>query len=162
MKKWLYLLLLFGTVTVQAQKIAVIKYEELQERMQEHNAKTLLVNFWATWCVPCIEEMPLLMEMNEKYKNAPDFKMVLVSLDTKNNLGKLPAFIEKHNITAEVVLLDDNKRMNEWIPDLEQKWQGNLPATFVYHQGAKVSFIDGEVTREGLESIAGKFLSPSK
>ncbi len=161
MKVLLTLLLLTATAA-RAQQVAVLKYEELQERVKQHDKGTLVVNFWATWCVPCIEEMPLLMKMNEKYKDSPAFKMLLVSLDSKDTLERLPDFLKKHQVKAEVVLLDDNKRMNEWIPDMDEKWQGNLPVTFVYHKGEKVAFIDGEATEDQLESIAGKYVKPLK
>lgn len=145
-----------------AQQVNVLKYEDLQKRIQQHDQKTVLVNFWATWCIPCIEEMPVLMQMNEKYQAQQDFKMLLVSLDSKKNLDKLPAFLEKHKIKAEVVLLDDNKRMNEWIPVFDAKWQGSLPATLLYHKGQKAAFVDGTITRDQLKAIADKYLEPSK
>lgn len=160
--KVLLILLLVTATNTYGQQVTVLQYEGLQERMKQYDKGTLVVNFWATWCVPCIEEMPLLMQMHEKYKDAPAFKMLLVSLDSKNTLERLPDFMKKHRITAEVVLLDDNKRMNEWIPGLDENWQGTLPVTFVYHKGEKVAFVDGEVTAEQLESIAGKYVKPSK
>lgn len=159
------LLVFFFCITtsrVGAQQVTVLKYEDLIKRIQQHDQKTVLVNFWATWCVPCIEEMPGLMQMNEKYQVRQDFKMLLVSLDSKKNLDKLPAFLEKHNMKAEVILLDDNKRMNEWIPAFDAKWQGSLPATLLYHRGKKKVFVDGTITAEQLRAMANKYLEPSK
>ncbi|MBX3238433.1 MAG: TlpA family protein disulfide reductase [Chitinophagaceae bacterium] len=163
MKKLLFVLLVGMISNVEAQQeVEVLKFEDLKEKIKKDENKTLLINFWATWCVPCIEEMPLLMEMNEQFRNHPEFKMLLVSLDSKKSLGKLQGFLAKHKIDAEVVLLDDNKRMNEWIPAMDSQWQGNLPSTFVYHRGRKVAFIDGEVTRSQLQALADRYLKPSK
>lgn len=147
---------------IWAQEIPVLKYEELQQRIQGQKNKTVLVNFWATWCGPCIEEMPILMEMLEAHKDNSLFKMLLVSLDSKKNMDKLSAFLEKHKIEAEVVLLDDNKRMNKWIPFFDAGWQGNLPATIVYVSGEKVAFFDKAVSRDDLRNLAQMYLSPSK
>ena len=138
--------------------VPMMKYEELEERIQKENDKLLVVNFWSTTCAPCVKELPDFMIINEKFKNNPNFKMILVSLDRPKDKEKVIQFIKKRNLTAEVVLLDDIKRMNTWIPKFDKNWEGNIPVTIFYKNGEKVHFNDGEMSKEELENTINKNL----
>mgnify|MGYP003574909295 CR=1 FL=1 len=156
MKNFLGLLILiFGLSFYHAQvqkDISMMKYEELEKRIEKEKDKTLVVNFWSTTCAPCVKELPDFMEVNEKHKNNPKFKMLLVSLDRAKDKERVLNFIKNKNLTAEVVLLDDIKRMNTWIPKFEENWGGNIPVTIFYKNGEKVHFNDGEMSKEELEN----------
>jgi len=154
MKNWIPLLFIFLSFTVfKAQKsdLKVMKYEELEKRIQQENDKLLVVNFWSTTCAPCVKELPHFMEVNNKNSGNPKFKMILVSLDRLADKERVIKFMKNKNLTAEVVLLDDIKRMNTWIPRFEKNWDGNIPVTLFYKNGEKVYFNDGEMSREELE-----------
>lgn len=154
MKNLLTLLAVFLCVTAfTAQQIEVptMQYEDLEKRIQKENDKLLVVNFWATTCAPCVKELPHFMEINHKFRDNPKFKMILVSLDRLVDKERVIKFIKNKNLTAEVILLDDNKRMNTWIPRFEKDWDGNIPVTLFYKKGEKVDFNDGEMTKEDLE-----------
>jgi Thiol-disulfide isomerase and thioredoxins len=132
--------------------VKVVKYETLKTVMQKKDNKLYVVNFWATWCAPCVKELPDFMEVNEKYSSRKDFKMLLVSLDDVKELKtKVIPFIKARNITTGVYLLDDNKRMNYWIPAIEKTWGGVIPATVFYKNGKKLHFIEGGTDKAELE-----------
>ncbi len=135
-----------------------IKYEELEKHIQQEKDQLLVVNFWSTTCAPCVKELPHFMEVNNKYINNPKFKMLLVSLDRLVDKERVVKFIKNKNLTAEVILLDDIKRMNIWIPKFEKNWDGNIPVTIFYKNGEKVHFNDGEMSKEDLESTITKYL----
>jgi len=117
------------------------------------------VNFWATWCKPCVMELPEFMEVNKIYRNNPGFKMVLVSLDTAGDVEtSVQPFLVKNKIDAEVLLLNDNKRMNEWIPAVDKKWSGSIPATVIYRDGVKLEFKEGKMQKSELVKIITKYL----
>lgn len=144
--------MLFSSVcNAQQTDVSVLKYEELEKRIQEEKGKILVVNFWATTCAPCVKELPHFMEINNKYKGNATFKMILVSLDRLVDKERVLKFIKNKDLTAEVVLLDDIKRMNTWIPRFEKEWDGNIPVTLFYKDGEKVYFNDGEMSKEDLE-----------
>ncbi|MCJ7934058.1 MAG: TlpA family protein disulfide reductase [Chryseobacterium sp.] len=137
----------------QQKEVQVMKYEDLEKRIHQENDKLLAVNFWATTCAPCVKELPYFMEVNNKHTGNPKFKMLLVSLDRLVDKERVLRFIKNKNITAEVVLLDDIKRMNTWIPKFEKDWDGNIPVTIFYKNGEKAYFNDGEMSKEELEKI---------
>lgn len=117
-----------------SQDVKVLKtFEEFEPLLQQKNDTTYVINFWATWCMPCVKEMPEFMEINEKFKNEK-FKMILVSLDFESQLeSKVKPFIKDKNIGAEVVLLADSKQ-HKWIDKVNENWGGSIPATIIYNK----------------------------
>ncbi|MFP3591994.1 TlpA family protein disulfide reductase [Chryseobacterium sp. SIMBA_038] len=154
----LFLCLCFTIFKAQQTTVPSIKYEELEKRIQQEKDKFLVVNFWSTTCAPCVKELPHFMEVNNRYANNPKFKMILVSLDRLVDKERVIKFIKNKNLTAEVILLDDIKRMNTWIPKFEKDWDGNIPVTIFYKNGEKVHFNDGEMSKEELENTITKNL----
>lgn len=154
MKNLLKILAVFLFCTIckaQQMEVSVLKYEDLEKKIQSEKDKVLVVNFWATTCAPCVKELPHFMEVNNQNSNNSKFKMILVSLDRLVDKERVLKFIKNKNLTAEVVLLDDIKRMNTWIPRFEKEWEGNIPVTIFYKNGEKVYFNDGEMSKEDLE-----------
>ncbi|KPH11733.1 TlpA disulfide reductase family protein [Chryseobacterium sp. ERMR1:04] len=154
----LFLSVCFTVLNAQETTITPIKYEELEKRIKQEKDQFLVVNFWSTTCAPCVKELPHFMEVNNKYANDPRFKMILVSLDRLADKERVITFIKNKNLTAEVILLDDIKRMNTWIPKFEKDWDGNIPVTIFYKNGEKVYFNDGEMSKDELENTITKNL----
>ncbi len=161
MKKIIHLFLFLLSISAfnaQQKDISSIKYEELESRIQQEKDQLLVVNFWSTTCAPCVKELPYFMEIKKKHSDNPKFKMILVSLDRFVDKERVIKFIKTKNLTAEVILLDDIKRMNTWIPRFEKDWDGNIPVTIFYKNGEKVHFNDGEMSKDELENIIVKNL----
>jgi thiol-disulfide isomerase/thioredoxin len=112
-----------------------------QYLLTQKEAGTLVVNFWATWCKPCVEELPFFEELTKKYAEDPDVNVLLVSLDFPKQIqSRLLPFIEKHQLQSEVVALLDVKA-NSWIDRISPEWSGAIPAT-VFYQGEKNYFFE--------------------
>lgn len=161
MKNLLKILTVFLFCTLcsaQQTEVSVLKYEDLEKKIQLEKDKLLVVNFWATTCAPCVKELPHFMEVNNQNAGNPKFKMILVSLDRLVDKERVLKFIKNKNLTAEVVLLDDIKRMNTWIPRFEKEWDGNIPVTIFYKNGEKVHFNDGEMSKEELNKTITEHL----
>lgn len=94
--------------SVSAQNIPEIKSDELLNRINNGGDTTFVVNFWATWCAPCVKELPLFEEINTKYADQ-NIKVLLVSVDFKKDVqNKLKTFIDKRLLKSEVLYLDEN------------------------------------------------------
>ncbi len=163
MKKIVFILMLGLICSCHAQEsqavLKAVNYDQLKSVIQKEDGKLYVVNFWATWCKPCIEELPDFMEVNEQFKNDPNFKMILVSMDNQKLLDtKVKKFIQNNNINVDVYLLDDIKRMNEWIPATDENWSGAIPATVFYKNGKKVKFHELQMTKYELEDIINENL----
>ena len=84
--------------------------------------------------------------------------MLLVSLDRPKDIERVKKFIKEKNLTAEVVILDDIKRMNTWIPRFEENWSGEIPVTIFYQNHQKIVFHNGEMSLNQLEEHVTKYL----
>ncbi len=155
MKTLIKFFLLVFPIIINAQlqtEVSLIKYEDLEKRIGQEKDKFLVVNFWATTCAPCVKELPHFIEVNKEFSKNPDFKMLLVSLDMARDKQKVINFIKSKNQSAEVLILDDVKRMNTWIPRFQKDWEGEIPVTLFYKNGEKVFFNNGEMSLQELKT----------
>lgn len=119
--------------------IQIVNYDQLKPLLHSDNDTTYVVNFWATWCAPCVKELPYFVSLDSIYGNGP-FKLLLVSLDFKKDyLRKLQPFVRERDLEAYVVVLEDN-RSNYWIDDIDPSWSGAIPATLVYRGQQRTFF----------------------
>jgi thiol-disulfide isomerase/thioredoxin len=124
------------------------------------NKDTLyIINFWATWCAPCVHELPEFNALQKHYANMP-VKILLVSLDFKEDYPyKLSRFVEKQKLTPEVAWLSDTDP-NVFIPRIDNSWQGSIPATVIVHPGKGFKkFIEGAITGRQVSAIVDKVLA---
>lgn len=152
----LLVLLLPFTVKGQGNGVKIIRYEGLDEVIRQEKGKLTIVNFWATWCVPCVEEIPHFVEVYNERRKVSDLAIVFVSLDRAAHLDKVRTFAKGNRLPGSVVLLDDVKRYNEWIPKIYADWGGTLPATGFYRDGELLAFFPNELSKEELITIIDK------
>jgi len=137
-------------------ELDIYDYDGLEPLININDGKVHVVNFWATWCAPCIKELPYFEVINQKYKDN-DVEVLLVSLDfPKNYDTKLKPFINKYDIKSKVVAFDDTDQ-NRWIPAINKNWSGALPATIIYNSD-KRQFYEKSFTQEELETELKQFL----
>jgi len=133
------------------QSIKVLSFPEFEPHLFHQNDTTYLINFWATWCTPCVEELPAINRLAENY-SGDRLRILLVSLDFPSQLeSRLVPFIEKYAIRPEVLVLDDPD-FNSWINKVSPEWSGAIPATLVY-RGNDRSFYEKSFTYSELEKI---------
>lgn len=138
---------------VNAQKPTVYKIDDLLKRIHNNSDTTYVVNFWATWCKPCVAELPEFEKLHQEYKNSK-IKVILVSMDFKEELDqKLKDFLNKNKYTCEVVLLDEVNG-NDFINKISEKWSGAIPATLITRNNKlRTEFHEGKMNFEMLTKI---------
>jgi thiol-disulfide isomerase/thioredoxin len=143
-------------VVVDDFELDVYDYDGLEPLINKDDDKIHVVNFWATWCAPCVKELPYFEDINQNYKDK-DVEVLLVSLDFPNKYEtSLKPFIKKYDIKSKVVAFDDTDQ-NRWIPAINENWSGALPATIIY-KGDKRQFYEQSFTQEELETELKQFL----
>lgn len=137
------------TVLANAQQAAPsIKLHDLKgapHTLEDYRGKPVLLNFWATWCVPCAAEMPLLSEMQKRYQGKVLF--IAASIDDEDMKPQVEAFIKKHQGEALTVMMGatldslDDFGVNQGMPG----------TVFIDADGKIVDRITGALKRADLE-----------
>ena len=123
-------LLLFSCNNSTKDKIEIVDFDGLYSKINLSVDKTYVINFWATWCAPCVKELPHFEEVNKELKDK-NTEVILVSLDFPSQIeSKLKPYLKKNKIKSRVILLDDAK-MNTWVPKVSEEWDGGIPATLI-------------------------------
>ncbi len=125
--------LLQGTDTTLQKDVPVYDFAQFEPLLHKNNDTTYIVNFWATWCKPCVQELPLFDSLAMEYKDKK-VKVLLVSLDfaEKKDPIVIP-FIKRKQIQSEVLILDDPDA-DAWISKVDSSWSGAIPVTLIYHK----------------------------
>jgi len=116
------------------------KFTTLAPIFKQQNDTTYVINFWSTWCAPCVKELPHFEALHEKYLNKK-VKVILVSLDFPKQLEtKLKPFLAENNLQSTLFVLTDPDA-NSWVDQVNPTWSGAIPATVVY-KGTKNKFYE--------------------
>lgn len=141
---------------VQSTELEIYDYAELEKYLTTTSDKTYVINFWATWCAPCVKELPYFEQVNKNYADQ-NVEVILVSLDfPKKYDTSLKPFIKEKNLKAKVVALNDPDS-NSWIPKISEDWSGAIPATLIYNKD-KRQFYEQSFTYDELENEVKQFL----
>ncbi|MFL1013492.1 TlpA family protein disulfide reductase [Flavisericum labens] len=137
--------------------LEVYDFEGFEKFLNRHDGNTYVVNFWATWCAPCVKELPYFEKLNAEYRNEK-VEVLLVSLDFPHLYEKkLMPFIRENKLQSRVVALDDPD-MNSWIPKVSENWSGSIPATIIYKNDTR-EFYEQSFTYEELKEKLNPFLN---
>lgn len=136
--------------------LEVYDYKGLEPMLRTDTDKVYVVNFWATWCAPCVKELPYFETLNDKYADK-NVEVLLVSLDfPKKYDSQLKPFIKEKGLKSKVVALNDTDS-NYWIPKISEEWTGAIPATLIFSKDER-AFYEKSFTYQELQTEVEKFL----
>jgi|KBSSwiStaDraftv2_1062776.scaffolds.fasta_scaffold15710_8 thiol-disulfide isomerase/thioredoxin len=142
----------------EAPALAAVTADQVLQKVREPGAKAVVINVWATWCTPCREEFPDLMQLRREYERR-GLRLVLVSADFPDQTEEARRFLTQQGVDFPT-FLKTGKDM-EFINGLDERWSGALPATFVYDaRGALRSFREGRTTHAVMESLVVAAMTP--
>lgn len=155
MIKKIILLIFLGNILIsQSMAQPIMKFNEFEPYLHKQNDTVYVINFWATWCRPCVKELPYFEQINQNYQQKK-LKVILVSLDFAEDVDtKLKPFIKKKNLQSKIIVMDDPDS-NSWIDKIDKNWSGAIPATLVYKQKEKI-FHEGSLNYEQIENLINK------
>ena len=148
-KMTIQLLLVFlFSGALSAQEVVEIDKARLLEITGNKNDTTYVVNFWATWCSPCVKEIGYFEDLHQLSQEKKQ-KVILVSLDFPNQIDRqVVPFLKRKEITAPVFLMTDQDH-NSWINSVDPSWSGAIPATIIFNENRWI-FLEQELSREEL------------
>jgi len=151
-KNWVFLFgfLIVLNLNLRSQNIQIVKFDALKQHIYNNSDTVYIVNFFASWCKPCIQEMPELLSFAKGIKNSK-IKLVFVSVDFKKDQEKLLQIVQKNNL-QNVYLLDESN-VNNWINKVDKQWSGAIPATLIIKKGKHKKFIADAISSETLYNL---------
>jgi len=136
------------SISGYSQNVKLLNIDQLNERIEKGKDSIYVVNFWATWCAPCIKELPHFEKLNAEFKSEK-LAVLLVSVDFKSKLNSaVIPFVKRKNIKSQVFLLNESDPQ-QYIDRIDKSWSGSIPAT-LFIKGDKRIFIESEFTYEQL------------
>ncbi len=130
----------------------IVKIDQLTSSIKAEKERVQVINFWATWCGPCIKELPLFEQLNEARKDIR-VRLVSLDLDLDPNPDKVRNFAVRKKLKAEIVMLDE-RDPNSFIDKIDKSWSGALPATLVINnKNGKRRFINRELKEGELDKL---------
>ncbi len=145
----------FSTISY-AQQISQWKITDIEKLMQTSDSHILVLNFWATFCKPCVAEIPSFIKISEKYKSEK-VKLILVSLDLPSYYPKkIAAFAKEHNFDTNIGWLQETNA-DYFCPKIDAGWSGSIPATLILNKKTGYRFfVEGEITEPQFEEALKK------
>lgn len=138
-----------AAVSLKAQEVKLITVNQLESRFMQGKDTTYVINFWATWCKPCIKELPAFEKLRNSSQGKP-VKVLLISTDLKSRLeSSVKPFVKTHKLSGEIYFL--NEAASAYTKRINSGWSGALPATLIVKNG-KQNFHEAAFTFEELAS----------
>jgi thiol-disulfide isomerase/thioredoxin len=135
-----------------AQRVEVVNFQNLERKMTKKMDTTIIVHFFASWCVPCLKELPEFVNLDNSNQDSKK-KLIFISLDLASEKEKVEALVIKYKINSTVYLLNEGNDSN-WINNIDKNWSGALPATLIINDKKRTKkLIEGPISVNELEQL---------
>ena len=153
-----FILLISKAESAGGQQITQIKIPELEKILSVGDDKLYVINFWATWCPPCVKELPHFQKVAREF-NKDEVSFLLVSIDFPSQIeSHLRPFLKRNNVALDVAIIMETDQ-NEWIDKVDPSWQGNIPVTLMFNNTNKTrKFHPGDLDEIELRNMIKSLL----
>ena len=149
LNNFFFFIFILFSASLSAQQTEKWKIDRLEKYIRD-SERPLIVNFWATFCKPCIEEIPYFQNLVKKY-SSEGIDLLLVSLDLKESYAKIKEFATKHRFNSSIVYLDETNA-DLFCPKVDERWSGAIPASlFVNNKTGYRNFFEEQISETKLE-----------
>jgi len=153
------LILLTGLGDIKDHEIEKAGVEKIQGILENPEDKLFVLNFWASWCGPCVKELPYFEKLAKEYSDE-EVEFILMSLDFPSQIeSRLIPFLKRNEISLKVILIDELE-YDKWMSLVDTAWQGNLPATLFYNNNRSVRhFVNRPLEEDELRNVVNTMLT---
>ena len=157
--RYIFLIIFILSIAeVNSQTIQKAGAPEIKAILDNQEDKLFVVNFWATWCGPCVKEIPYFEKVAKEY-NEDKVEFLLMSLDFPSELERrLIPFINRNKISLRVILIEELE-YDKWMNFVDSSWQGNLPSTLFFNNAKSLrQFVAQPLDEPGLRNIINSMM----
>jgi len=109
-----------------------------ERRLADYAGNVVIVNVWATWCAPCIAEMPELVEMNRMYRKRP-FELITITMDDMDRKDAGLGVLKAHHVSSKNFIYSGEDK-DKLVDSLDKQWEGPPPYTMLVAPGGKIIY----------------------
>lgn len=151
-------MLLLTNSVIWAQQVTIVKWSAIQRVLTQQSDTTFIINFWATWCKPCVTELPYFEEIHKKYETK-NVKILLISMDFAGDVTtRVIPFVTQRKLMSKVWVLNEPDA-NSWIDKVSSTWSGAIPATLIFNNFKKKrAFFEQKLAYDQLVKEVNNFL----
>lgn len=132
----LWILLAASVSASETGSVIVVEAEDIKTIISGNAGKVVVLNFWATWCPPCIKEFPDIIKLYDEYE-ARGLEVIAVSMNEPDELEEVAEFLYKHNPPFPIYRAASAEE--EFYTEFEEKWWGEMPMTMIYDKAGNVA-----------------------
>lgn len=158
MKTAILVVLLLVALAPKAQPVAIVNTKWITDLRTQSSDTLYIINFWATWCKPCVEELPAFDTIEQHFSHAK-IKVILVSTDMKRAYPQqIAQFIQNHQVRSTVVWMSE-PNADRWINATGTNWSGAIPTTwFIQGSTHRSEIYEGEFSADRLYHLIRNYL----
>ncbi|HLB31448.1 MAG TPA: redoxin family protein [Gammaproteobacteria bacterium] len=134
----LALVLTMSLPAAEAGEVAAVNADEIKSIISENKGKVVVLNFWATWCPPCIKEFPDIIKLYDQYESK-GLQVIAISMNEPDELEDIAEFLGKHNPRFPVYRAASTEE--EFYSEFEEQWWGEMPMTMIYDKAGNVAMM---------------------
>ena len=144
-------LMALGMSVIAEPRLPRTNARDLQQRIARHKGKVVIVNLWATWCKPCVEELPDLARFYRDYKSR-GVAVIGVSLDDEETADQtVPPVLRRNRVEYPVLVVKQN--LDQFADRFDKEWRGEVPRFYLYDKsGKRVKAWSGKTSYATLEA----------
>jgi thiol-disulfide isomerase/thioredoxin len=153
------LFFLLASGELKGQNITKINVTDLENILKSRDNKLYVVNLWATWCAPCVKEIPAFEKIAKEIDRSK-VSFVMISLDFPSQIEtNLKPFLKKNKTSLDVSVMMDTD-YNSWIDKVDPTWEGNIPSTLFFNNSKKTRYFhSGELSESELRKLIDQFIN---
>jgi thiol-disulfide isomerase/thioredoxin len=142
---------------INTPEVVNIKAHEIPELVESFaGEKAVLLNVWATWCIPCVEEFPYIIQVQNEHKD--DLQVVFISADFPEEIDRINQFLRDQNVNWQTYLKDDNDEA--FIDAVHTDWTGAIPISVFYNKdGSLLTYFERGADYDEFKELAVKAIS---